>query len=304
MSSFMSPLRPRPRVNLMPTADEMLGRPPKMDPLFSSEDGGMEPVEPGGIGPRPVSADLANKFGFSWGTPTAQTDDRAARANFLSHPTDVSGELMDYIPEPKIGDADYGDWRKGMSRDSQNRSISNFNSLSLRQSQEERARIDAANAARETGIVSEQAMSARLQRQAAEQAFFERTGMPYDEKLASKIREFDQEQAEDEGYQNDIADVDAAEQTALASLPPSPPDPILVGLDPKSPMAQAMSIAKSAADAKRTAIKAHFDTERRNRLMIMAIRAGATSPGAAFAQPKQTPGIDPETGLPVPPTPQ
>lgn len=306
MSTFLSPIAPRPRVRLMPTADELLGRTPNVEvrqPLFSAEAGGVEPADD------PVTPGRGAAFGYQRGTATPQTDDRAARAGFLSR--GYTSTLSDPGGDRRAarnadigilnGIAGEGDILEPMVTPTSRESAQEREYLQAQVEPEERRAEKQAQdvAATDAGILRDQEISKRLQRQAAEQAFFERTGMPYDEKLAAKIAEFDQQASEDEGYRIDNAEMDKAEQDALSTLP-SVPDPAQVGVLPGSPQAVQMDTAKKAIDAKRTAIKAHFDTERRNRLMIMAIRAGASSPGAAFAPPKVAP--DP-FGLPgTPPT--
>lgn len=258
MAEFISPVPPRPRVRLMPTSAELVGprfvesfkpnQPVRDEPLsglgttakprlFESEDGGREPVEPGGIGPRPVSADLANRFGFSWGTATPQTDDRAARAGVLSrgYTNSLSDPGADRRAERNAGIAmenaiaGEGDLLQPMQTPTSRESALERDYLQAQVAPAERADAKRAQdiAAARTGLIADAEAAAAVQRQAAKLAWEETYQMPYSEEAAKDIAEQVRKNDEDAGLMADLSDMKADMDAELAEVDSVyPPDPM------------------------------------------------------------------------------
>lgn len=296
----MAPVRPSPKrmLKVLPGPEqsasffakaplEGLGR-NSSDRLFAAEEGGVEPTEGPNSTLSATGQLLGDRFGLS--ENLTKGDDAEARANFLSR----APKYLDELPAPE---------GRTPTR-AESARADDYVQMQVNQGQENEDRLQALRGFDEARIAGDLAMSQRLQRQAAEQAFFERTGLPYDEKLAAKLAEFDQQAAEDAGFKTEMAAMTAEERSMLDQLPPAP-DPVAMGLPEESPEAKQMSIVKSQVDKQRAAIKAHYDNQRRERLLLMAIRAGAAV-GGAFNPQKPTVGqigqvFDPGAGGPQTP---
>ena len=233
MATFVSPIKPLPKVRLMPTADELLGQRPKSERLFASEEGGREPED------SPASPALASQFGLRMGTPTAQTDDRAARAGVLSrgYKPSLSDPGGDRRAERNAGIAmenaiaGEGDILQPMETPSSRESALERDYLQAQVAPAERADARRAQeaAASRANLLAESEAAAAVQRQAAKLAWEETYQMPYSEEAAKDIAEQVRKNDEDAGLMADLsdmkADMDAELSQVDAVYPPDPMNP-------------------------------------------------------------------------------
>lgn len=215
----------------MPTADELLGQRPKSERLFDSEEGGREPVD------SPVSPGLAKQFGFSMGTPTAQTDDRAARAGVLSrgYTSTLSDPGGDRRAERNAGIsmenaiAGEGDILQPMETPTSRESALERDYLQAQVAPAERADAKRAQdvAAARAGLIADSEAAAAVQRQAAKLAWEETYQMPYSEEAAKDIAEQVRKNDEDAGLMADLSDMKSDMDAELADVDSVyPPDPM------------------------------------------------------------------------------
>lgn len=234
----MSPISPRPRVKLMPTANEMLGR---REGLFSSEVGGVEPVD------SPATPELASRFGLVMAQPRPETDDRAARAGFLSRGYDFN-QLSDPGQERRDLENEAIDLRNAevapggimepartpTSRESELERSYLQTQVDPEQRRETQRQADVASA--RAGLLADSALSAQLQREAAKLAWEETYQMPYSEQAARDIAEEVRKNDEDAGLAADLDAMKADMAKEIADLPPADI------MDPNSPQTKARKL--------------------------------------------------------------
>jgi len=246
-TTFLSPIAPRPKVRLMPTSEELVGqrftpsftpRPPVRDTplpglgttvkpgLFDAEEGGRDRVDDS-----PASPGLAAQFGFRMGTPTAQTDNQAAREGVLSrgYTSSLSDPGGDRRAERNAGIAienaiaGEGDILQPMQTPTSRESALERDYLQAQVAPAERA-----DAKRAQDVEASMA----VRRQAAKLAWEETYHMPYSEAVAKDIAEQVRKNDEDAGLMSDLSDMKAdmdVELAAVDSAYPSNP------MDPNSP---------------------------------------------------------------------
>lgn len=262
--AFIAPTRPSPRmlqpVLPGPGSEASFSQRPRLpglgrdasEALFAGEEGGVEPVE---VTTPSVLDTLGPRFGYSRGRDLPTTNDAAAVSGLAAR---AYKPTLDLAASERRRDALNADGIVATPSSRESALEDSYVAAQMAPVQQRDQQIQIANAQRQAAIMQEQQLSATLARQAAEQAFFARTGMPYNEKTAQIIAEFDARAAEDQGYQEEAHGMEQEKQQALAQ-------------------------ARDAKEA--AAISAHYDKQRQFALLRLALRLGAGTQGA-FAQPK------------------